>query len=134
MRNVKENEKESLKQSVTSINEKIEQLQEEWKTLKKEMGKLEKEVRKLQAQKEYIEIVKPGLTNADIKAAFENAIKRGLTNPSQYTYMYTEDEWDHFKHYSGRKTIWFPHDSVIERGKEEEKNEKKEQGSIEKNI
>ena len=122
MRNTKEKEKEEcLKQSVNSINERMETLREEWDALRKEMRRQEAEVRKLQAWKEYIEKVEPGLTDADIKAAFENAIKRGLTNPSEYTYMYTENEWDHFKHCSGRKTRWFPHDSVIERGKEEEK-------------
>lgn len=43
----------------------------------------------------------------DPVAAFENAIKRGLKNPEDYMYMYSEGKWDYFKHCVTRAYIKF---------------------------
>jgi len=42
------------------------------------------------------------LNITDPKQAFENAIKRGLKNPEDYMYMYSEGKYDYFKHYITR--------------------------------
>ena len=39
-----------------------------------------------------------GLTIHDPKQAFENAIKRGMKNPEDWMYMYTDGNRDYFKH------------------------------------
>lgn len=40
--------------------------------------------------------------------AFENAIKRGMKNPDDWMYMYSENNKDFFKNYSSRTYKSFP--------------------------
>lgn len=43
----------------------------------------------------------------DPKKAFENAIKNGLENPSNWMYMYSKDNIDYFKNIDTRVYIEF---------------------------
>ena len=44
--------------------------------------------------------------------AFYNAIKKGLNNPCDYYYMYSENGKDYFKHYITRRYISFWQEDV----------------------
>lgn len=46
--------------------------------------------------------------------AFENAIKRGMKNPDDWMYMYSENNRDYFKHIDTRNYISFPQFGKIE--------------------
>lgn len=49
-------------------------------------------------------------SNLDIdlpEQAFKNAIKKGLKNPEDYMYMYSDDRFDYFKNAVTRKYIYF---------------------------
>ena len=43
----------------------------------------------------------------DPEEAFENAIKKGLKNPDDYMYMYSDNNKDYFKHIDTREYIEF---------------------------
>ena len=43
----------------------------------------------------------------DSQSAFENAKRKGLTNPSEYMYMYSKDNKDYFKNINFRNYISF---------------------------
>jgi len=43
----------------------------------------------------------------DPELAFNNAIQKGLKNPGDYMYMYSENGYDYFKHYVTRSYIKF---------------------------
>ena len=109
-----------MRKTFKTGDERIKLLQEELKILKKKQRKLQAEVNKLFARKEYEEQVESGLED-DAKAAFENAIKKGMRHPTEWTYIYSENGWDFFKHCFGRMTTSFANDSMIERGIGEEK-------------
>ena len=47
--------------------------------------------------------------------AFDNAIKRGLDNPWDYMYMYSENGRDYFKHKDTRKYKSYPQYGFLER-------------------
>lgn len=46
--------------------------------------------------------------------AFDNAIKRGMKNPEDWMYMYSENNRDYFKHHDTRKYISYPQFGPIE--------------------
>lgn len=46
--------------------------------------------------------------------AFENAIKRGMKNPEDWMYMYSENGRDYFKHYFTRSYKSYPQFGVID--------------------
>ena len=37
--------------------------------------------------------------------AFKNAIKKGMKNPENYMYMYSDYHYDHFKHIDTREYV-----------------------------
>lgn len=47
--------------------------------------------------------------------AFDNAIKRGMKNPDEWMYMYSENGKDYFKHYLSRCYRSYPQFGVIEK-------------------
>ena len=47
--------------------------------------------------------------------AFENAIKRGMKNPDDWMYMYSDNNKDYFKNYYSRKYKSYPQFGVKER-------------------
>ena len=47
--------------------------------------------------------------------AFENAIKRGMKNPDDWMYMYSEKNKDYFKNYYTRGYISFPQFGIKEK-------------------
>ena len=47
--------------------------------------------------------------------AFDNAIKRGMKNPDDWMYMYSENGKDYFKHYFSRCYRSYPQFGVIEK-------------------
>ena len=51
------------------------------------------------------------------KKAFDNAIKRGMKNPEDWMYMYSEKGRDFFKHSVTRGYKSYPQFSIIERFK-----------------
>jgi len=46
--------------------------------------------------------------------AFDNAIKRGMKNPEEWMYMYSENNKDYFKHESSRCYRSYPQFGKIE--------------------
>ena len=46
--------------------------------------------------------------------AFENAIKRGMKNPEDWMYMYSENNKDYFKHIDTRNYKSFPQFDTLE--------------------
>ena len=53
--------------------------------------------------------------NANPEDAFNNAIKRGMKNPDDWMYMYSENGKDYFKHYFSRGYRSYPQFGVIEK-------------------
>ena len=47
--------------------------------------------------------------------AFHNAIKRGMKNPEEWMYMYSENGKDYFKNYCSRVYRAYPQFGVIEK-------------------
>ena len=52
------------------------------------------------------------MTIRDSKEAFQNAINKGLKNPEDYMYMYSEKNRDYFKHIDTRQYIAFKYRSI----------------------
>ena len=70
----------------------------------------------------------PGSIFAGIKMrenhedAFDNAIKRGMKDPENWMYMYSEKNKDYFKNYYTRAYISYPQVDLKERIKRSNKN------------
>jgi len=69
-----------------------------------------------QAKKEWLmaiakkcnkEYEKPKMYQRNSNKAFENAKKKGLNKPSEYMYMYSQDNKDYFKNINFRNYINF---------------------------
>jgi hypothetical protein len=54
----------------------------------------------------------------DSQQAFENAIKQGMKEPELWMYMYTQDNFDFFKHIDTRQYISFEVKDTTEGGRE----------------
>lgn len=54
--------------------------------------------------------------------AFENAIKRGMKNPDDWMYMYSEKNKDYFKNYYTREYISYPQFDLKDKIKNLKKN------------
>ena len=44
--------------------------------------------------------------------AFDNAIAQGMTEPWDYMYMYSDSEFDYFKHRVTREFVQYPYTEV----------------------
>lgn len=49
----------------------------------------------------------------DTDEAFENAIKKGMKNPEDWMYMYSEDGKDYFKHCDTREYVAYQQFGII---------------------
>jgi len=56
--------------------------------------------------------------------AFDNAIKRGMKNPNDWMYMYSENGRDYFKHINTRNYKSYPQFGVIDTIKNKIQNNK----------
>lgn len=56
--------------------------------------------------------------------AFENAIKRGMKDPGDWMYMYSEHGRDYFKHHYTRRYKSYPQFGIIEKFKNKIQKEK----------
>ena len=56
--------------------------------------------------------------------AFDNAIKRGMKNPDDWMYMYSNNNKDYFKNYYSRKYKSYPQFCVIEKIKNKMQRER----------
>lgn len=56
--------------------------------------------------------------------AFDNAIKRGMKNPDDWMYMYSDNNKDYFKNYYSRKYKSYPQFGVIEKTKNKIRRER----------
>ncbi|MFG6319180.1 MAG: hypothetical protein K1W33_04900 [Clostridia bacterium] len=56
--------------------------------------------------------------------AFDNAIKRGMKNPNDWMYMYSENGRDYFKHIDTRNYKSYPQFGVIDTIKNKMQNNK----------
>lgn len=56
--------------------------------------------------------------------AFDNAIKRGMKNPDDWMYMYSNNGRDYFKHHDTRNYTSYPQHGIIEKIKNVITNER----------
>ena len=56
--------------------------------------------------------------------AFDNAIKRGMKNPDDWMYMYSDNNKDYFKNYYSRKYKSYSQFGVIEKTKNKIRRER----------
>ena len=56
--------------------------------------------------------------------AFDNAIKRGMKNPDDWMYMYSDNNKDYFKNNYSRKCKSYPQFGVIEKTKNKIRRER----------
>lgn len=54
---------------------------------------------------------------SDVDKVFKNAIKRGMKNPDDWMYMYSDKGRDFFKHYDTRNYKSYPEYGSYERPK-----------------
>lgn len=50
----------------------------------------------------------------DLNTIYENAIKQGMTNPEEWMYMYSDNDYDFFKNCNSRKYINFKKKAMSE--------------------